>query len=89
MHRVGSDLREVHTPDAAGVLIKLHDIRSRGNVPQLDDPIIVCADQAGLDVPIPAERAQLGASRNLEQGVVCWHTVIQHHGHLKHLHSAL
>ena len=55
-----TDLREVHTPHPLSMLIKGHGLCVLADVPQLDDALIVRADEVALDIAIPAYTAQLG-----------------------------
>ena len=55
----GSYMREVHAPNTLGVLFKGHGLSVLTDVPQLDDPLIVRADEVALNIAVPAYTAEL------------------------------
>ena len=53
-------LREIYTPHPLGMFIKGHSLSMLAHVPQLDDALIIRANEVALDIAVPAHAAQFG-----------------------------
>ena len=58
-------MAEVHAPNALLMGLILRHILPSGNVPNMYHPFIVAAGQVCLEVLVPGETTQLGASAEL------------------------
>ena len=80
-------LREVGAPHALAVLVPGSHGCAGGHIPQLQPSLVVCCQQAGLEVGIPDHAGQLGAGHDLSHRVVHECIVRDHIRQFEDLHA--